>query len=111
MADVSIQDIFLKHMPERINGKADKLKGLEHVISFKITGAETGEYTLKISGGAATVTAGIHDPQVTITISDENWKALTVTKSLNPMSAFMTGKLKVSGDMGLAMKLGQMGIM
>ncbi|MEZ0607626.1 SCP2 sterol-binding domain-containing protein [Fibrella sp. WM1] len=29
------------------------------------------------------------------------------TGDLNPMMAFMTGKLKVKGDMGVAMKLGQ----
>ena len=29
------------------------------------------------------------------------------TGDLNPMMAFMTGKLKVKGDMGVAMKMGQ----
>ncbi|BBB61442.1 MULTISPECIES: SCP2 sterol-binding domain-containing protein [unclassified Undibacterium] len=40
----------------------------------------------------------------TITISLENLAAL-LTGQLNPMNGFMMGKLKVSGDMGVAMRL------
>jgi putative sterol carrier protein len=40
----------------------------------------------------------------TVTITKENFRAL-VKGDLNPMTAFMMGKVKVSGDMGVAMKL------
>ncbi len=43
-------------------------------------------------------------PDVTIRVSDENLIAL-MKGDLNPMSAFMTGKLKVQGDVMLAQKL------
>ncbi len=47
------------------------------------------------------------DPRTTISISLENFVKMNQGQ-LNPMMAFSTGKLKVSGDMGLAMKLSSM---
>ncbi|MBC3886332.1 SCP2 sterol-binding domain-containing protein [Undibacterium griseum] len=44
------------------------------------------------------------DAACTITISLENLGAL-LTGQLNPMNGFMMGKLKVAGDMGVAMRL------
>ena len=47
---------------------------------------------------------GRDDADTTITISEDDFEQL-VAGELNPMTAFMTGKLKVKGDMGAAMKL------
>lgn len=47
------------------------------------------------------------DTDCTIRISKDNLSKL-LTGKLNPMSGVMMGKLKVSGDMGVAMKLGQL---
>ena len=48
-----------------------------------------------------------HDsPGATITVSSEDWLAM-LNGSLNPMQAFMSGKIKLDGDMTLAMSLQQ----
>ncbi len=44
------------------------------------------------------------DADVTLTASAEVFQAILEGEE-NPTAAFMTGKLKVDGDMGLAMKL------
>ena len=44
------------------------------------------------------------DADCTITISRENLVAL-MTGALDPMTGFMTGQFRVSGDMGVALKL------
>lgn len=41
----------------------------------------------------------------TISVSLENFRKIS-TRELDPMSAFLTGKIRVAGDMGLAMRLG-----
>lgn len=56
-----------------------------------------------LAGGAAT--NGDQDTDCTIRISRENLEKLIKGK-LNPMTAFAMGKIKVSGDMSVAMKLG-----
>ena len=54
-----------------------------------------------------TATTVDQDTDCTIRITDENLIKL-LTGKLNPMTGVMMGKLKVSGDMGVAMKLGKL---
>ena len=49
--------------------------------------------------------AGDDDADVTLTADAETFQSM-ISGELNPTAAFMTGKLSVDGDMGLAMQLG-----
>lgn len=51
------------------------------------------------------VRAGDEPADVTLTASREVFEAM-LEGEMNPTTAFMTGKLKVDGSMGLAMQLG-----
>ena len=62
-----------------------------------------GEGAVLIGPGGAR--EGDDDAEVTLTASAENFQAM-MKGELNPTTAFMTGKLKVDGDMGAAMRLG-----
>lgn len=79
---------------------------LDTVIRWRITGAD-GEpeavYETAISGGRCTVREGASDaePRVTLTMTDTEFLRL-VSGNGNPVTMFMTRKLKVSGDIGLA---------
>jgi putative sterol carrier protein len=63
-----------------------------------------GEGVILLDGNANAVTEDDGAADTTIKIAWEDWQALT-TGALDPMTAFMTGKLKVEGDMSNAMQL------
>ncbi len=69
---------------------------------FDIEGA--GQWYVDVDDGAVTVTEGGGDADVTISASEETFQRI-VAGEQNPTSAYMTGKLKIKGDMGAAMKL------
>ena len=98
----SVQEIF-SAMAGRLNPQA--AQGLDCVIQYDLTGDGAAQYHSKIKDGAATVTPGPHpSPNMTITMAAQDFVDMTSGK-LDGMSAFMSGKLRISGDMGLAMKL------
>lgn len=74
-------------------------EGIEGVAKFVIEGE--GEIVIDENG----VRAGDGDADVTLSAAADVFQAILAGET-NPTAAFMTGQLKVDGDMGLAMKLG-----
>jgi putative sterol carrier protein len=82
-------------------------------ISEKITGGFDGSAKFVIEGEGAVIVdgAGVRaaddsdEADVTMTADSDTFQEI-LSGDLNPTSAFMTGKLKLDGDMGTAMKLG-----
>ena len=64
----------------------------------------TSNQKVYIADGAIVVTEGIGDADCTFSASEESF-AKIVEGEQNPTTAYMTGKLKIKGDMGAAMKL------
>jgi putative sterol carrier protein len=85
----------------------EKAQGLDVVLQFKFTGAEPGEWYAEIKDGKVNVQQGAHaNPKMTLTADSEDYVKL-FTGQLDPMQAFMGGKLKLTGDLNLAMKMTQ----
>jgi putative sterol carrier protein len=90
---------------ETMQDELSKVKGLGAVYQFKITGENGGNWYLDATGDEPVVAEGIHDsPGATFTALDKDFVDMATGKLASQM-AFMMGKLKVSGDMMLAMRL------
>ena len=80
-------------------------------LSARLSGGFDGTAKFEITGEGAImvdetgVRAGDEDADVTLTASVETFQGI-IEGDVNPTMAFMSGKLKVEGDMGVAMKLG-----
>lgn len=79
-------------------------------VSKKISSFDsTAKFVIEDEGAIMIDQDGVHagdDPaEVTLTASRETFEGI-LDGSLNPTTAFMTGKLKIDGSMGLAMQLG-----
>src|SRR5688572_5732459 len=81
---------------------AEKTAGMNNSYLFDIEGA--GQWLVAVQDGAVSVTEGTGEADTTITTSEESFMAI-VRGEQNPTTAYMTGKLKIKGDMGAAMKL------
>jgi putative sterol carrier protein len=95
----TVQDFFA-NLPSRAD--ASKTAGMTNSYVFDIEGA--GQWKVDVDDGAVSVAEGGGDADVTIATSQETFEKI-IAGEQNPTSAYMTGKLKVKGDMGAAMKL------
>jgi putative sterol carrier protein len=87
----------------------EKAQGLNATIHFKFTGAESGEWSAAIADGKCEVRQGAPSGAATMTLSADSGDYVKLfTGELDGMQAFMQGKLKLAGDLNLAMKMMQM---
>lgn len=80
-----------------------RAQGVDKTIQFDFTGAEAGTWTLHVHDGKADYHQGpAENPQATVTTDSQDWLKI-LNGELNPVAAFMSGKVKVKGDMSLMM--------
>jgi putative sterol carrier protein len=81
---------------------SSKAAGLDATYLFDIDGA--GKWIVRVENGKVSVQEGVGEAATTISASEDTFVRI-VNGEQNATSAFMMGKLKVTGDLGNAMKL------
>jgi putative sterol carrier protein len=96
--------VAAKEFFDSLESRADpaKIGGVNNSYLFDIEGE--GQWLVDVRDGAINVTQGGGDADATISTSAETFDKI-VAGDQNPTTAYMTGKLKIKGDMGAAMKL------
>jgi putative sterol carrier protein len=97
---VSLVNEFFETLPSRV--EPGKTAGMNNSYVFAIDGA--GTWTVRVSDGGVTVEDGDTGGDCTIATSAETFEKVMKGEQ-NPTAAYMSGKLKIKGDMGAAMKL------
>ncbi len=87
----------------------EKAKDVDAVVQFTFTGTQAGEWTAVIKNGKCDVAEGASPARPTMTLNiDSSDYIKMLTGELDGMQAFMQGRIKLTGDLNLAMKLMQM---
>jgi putative sterol carrier protein len=91
---------FFETLETRVNPA--RAAELNSSYLFDIEGA--GRWRVDATGGSFSVTEGGEDADCVISASEETFERIARGEQ-NATTAYMTGKLKIRGDMGAAMKL------
>ena len=98
------QEIF-DEMGSRLEQDSSKIQGMNATYQFDLTGDDGGQWYATVADGSGKIAQGTaENPNITITMASSDFVDLAQGK-LDGTMAFMSGKLKIKGDMGLAMKL------
>lgn len=102
MSDISVKQLVQNHEKAF---KPEAAEGVEAVIQYHLTGDEGGYWVISIHEGKCTVGEGtVEYPTMTLTADAQDFKDVLTGKA-DGMQYFMQGKLKLAGDLNLALKL------
>ena len=102
MSEYTVKELVFNHEKAF---KPEVAEGVEAVIQYKFTGEEAGDYIVNIADGKCSVEEGVaENPTMTLTADGKDFSDVLLGKA-NGMQYFMQGKLKLAGDLNLAMKL------
>ena len=95
----TVQEFF-----QNLESRADSSKtaGMTNSYVFDIDGA--GQWKVDVDDGKVTVSEGASEADCTLSASEDTLVKIAKGEA-NATTAYMTGKLKIKGDMGAALKL------
>jgi hypothetical protein len=103
----SVKEVFEQRIPAKLQAKPDVVAKINAVYQFVISGPGGGSWSVDCTQPGGKVQAGsAPNAKCTVSATDQSFLDI-VNGKLNAQMAFMSGKLKIQGDMGLAMKLQQ----
>ena len=100
------KEVFDQKIGPKVKAKPELAASIGGVVIMHITGDNGGDWTLDCTKSPAVLCEGaLADPKIEMTMEAADFVSMA-NGNLNPQMAFLGGKLKVKGDMGLALKLG-----
>lgn len=103
----TVKEIFEQKLPAKFQAKPEVCAAVNAVVVFQLAGDGGGAWTVDCTKAGAITEGAVENPKVTLSMAAADFIEMMDGK-LNAQKAFLTGKLKVKGDMGVALKLGQL---
>ncbi|MBP6632709.1 MAG: SCP2 sterol-binding domain-containing protein [Kofleriaceae bacterium] len=101
------QELFNVMIPEGLKRFPDKAREVNAIYGFKIAGEGGGDWTVDLTSDPPTCATGDSGKaQCTIEVTHDDFKAMLADPNAG-MQLYFQGRLRVSGDPMLAMKLQQ----
>ncbi len=98
-------DEIMQRLPQAID--SERAKGVKAVVQFDFTSDGGKKYVVRIADGKCAVEEGqVPNPDATVIASQATYQAVAEGRQ-NAATAFMTGKLKVQGNIQLLMRFQQ----
>ena len=102
MKSITVKELFYS-LPSKLDEEA--AVDLDAVYQFDLRGSQGGQYQLRVQNGACVVEEGTHtDPHVTLSMVGEDCIKMLNGQLTGP-AIVISGRLQISGDVGLAMQL------
>jgi putative sterol carrier protein len=87
--------------------QANKAEGVHARYQWDLSGPQGGQWWIDVDNGKYKMGKGrIDNPSVTFVAKDKDWVAVS-NHQMGGTWAYLTGRLKIRGDQGLARKLGE----
>ena len=103
------KEFFEKILPSRF--KPEKAKGIDITVQINITGPSGGDWVVAIKDQKLEAKEGIHpSPTLELMMTEPDYMDL-MNGRISAEKAFMTGKLKFKGNIGLALRLRETGFL
>ena len=102
MSDINVRET-MQAIPNHFN--SEKAKGVSGVVQCMFSGDQASDWVITIENQKCKVEEGkASDPDLTLK-ADAEVGVKVLTGEMDPMRAYMLGKVKVFGDLSLGMKL------
>lgn len=102
---VDIQKMFNEEVPAKIAGNPAGAKAIGATYQFHITGEGGGEWFINVKDDPKCIAGSPGGAECTLTLATEDFQKLMENPQANGTQLFFAGKLKVTGNNMLAMKL------
>jgi len=100
--EITIEEL-MNRMPKAF--LPDKAGDVEAVIQYHLTGEEAGDWVVRIGDGKCEVEQGTtEDATMTLRADSQDYKDI-ILGNLDPMTAFMQQKVKLTGNLNMALGL------
>ncbi|WP_210469717.1 SCP2 sterol-binding domain-containing protein [Sporosarcina sp. 6E9] len=102
--NMTLEEIW-NEIDVRLKEKPEPYKNMNAIYSIVLLGEDGGQFGLKFSDGNAETIIGTPDESdCALSMSVKDFKKL-LGGNLNSVASYMMGKLKVKGNVGLALEL------